>query len=136
MVNRARFVSLAAAAGAFACSAIADVFGLDVDVMIRTSAELHRTLSENPFAGRAEGNRIHCAFLSRNPEADAVAAILDLEVGSEELAFGDRVAYVHLPHGSARARLSNSFLERKLGLRSTMRNLNTVEALARVVDAE
>ena len=47
----------------------------------------------------------------------------------EQAALGEQVAYLHLPHGYGRSKLSNAYFERALRTAATTRNWRTVTTL-------
>jgi uncharacterized protein (DUF1697 family) len=107
--------------------AIAARLGLDVDVMVRSAAELAATIEANPFPS-ADPKRLLLVFLSAAPTAEARAALAEIDAAPEAVVVTDRTAYVHLPDGIGRAVLP-PILERRLKVRGTGRNLDTVRAL-------
>ena len=52
-----------------------------------------------------------------------------VEYGEDKLVITKRAAYLYLPHGVASRKLSNNFLEKKLGVAATLRNFNTITKL-------
>jgi uncharacterized protein (DUF1697 family) len=104
--------------------------GLDVTVMVRTASELARLVERNPFQKERDGKKVHVAFLDTAPR-QAQLRKLDAElVAPDEFRPARRVIYLHYPNGYGRSKLTNDYLEKQLGVRSTMRNLTTVTALA------
>jgi uncharacterized protein (DUF1697 family) len=71
-------------------------------------------------------------FLDDVPEPDRVDALLAEAAGlaPEVLAIAGRDVYLHIPNGYNKAKLTNTFLERRLGRVATARNWRTVLALA------
>jgi uncharacterized protein (DUF1697 family) len=108
-------------------TAMEERFGFPIPVVLRSAAELEGTLARVPFE---DLERVHVAFLDRAPGAEAVASL------DPDRSPGDRVvvvgadAYLHLPNGMGRTKLTNDWIDRKLGVVSTARNWRTVEALA------
>jgi uncharacterized protein (DUF1697 family) len=102
--------------------------GIDVSVLVRSSAELAAVVAANPFvAQRIPTNQLHAVFLSGVPQSSKVASVDHDAVAPDKFAFGDRVIYVQLPGGVMASRLPD--WERLLGLRATQRNWNTVTRL-------
>jgi len=58
-----------------------------------------------------------------------VRELLSLDLTPEKLAFGNNTAYIYIPGTYGRGTLSGNFLEKKLGISATMRNLNTMNRL-------
>ncbi len=105
--------------------------GLRVAVIPRTAAELGRVLARNPFLGAgANPKRLHVAFLSAAPGRAAVARLDPARSPPDAFAVEGREIYLSLANGAGRTRLTNDYLERTLGVSSTLRNWNTVQKLA------
>ncbi len=110
--------------------------GLQVKVILRTSAELKKVIAANPFAEGPERNprALLVAFLNGDLGKEAKALLSELKAASEEIHFGSRELYLYLPDGIAGSKLSNALTEKKLGVNVTARNWNTVNALLRMAE--
>lgn len=107
--------------------AIANQFGLDITVVLRTPHELERIVAANPFTG-VDPSELHMGFMTQRPSA-AVVAKLDAErFRPEEFAIRARELYLRLPNGMGRTKLPN-YLDRQLKIPTTVRNWNTVARL-------
>ena len=114
--------------------AIAERFGLEVDVVVRTRAELAAVIERNPLGDVATNrSRYLVNFLSKEPAADAVRELSKAEVSPEQFVVGGRELYAWHPDGVHRSKL-NPLVERTLGVRATARNWNTVERLLELAD--
>ncbi|HET6683633.1 MAG TPA: DUF1697 domain-containing protein [Gaiella sp.] len=111
--------------------AIQERFGLDIAVVVRTGAQLAKIAARNPFAGPGvEDRTLHVAFLAETPSR---ARIRELDPGfaaPDVLRVVGRHVYLHYPNGYGRTKLTNTVLERRLGVAATTRNWRTVTALA------
>ena len=108
-------------------------FGLRSDVMVRTPAECAAALAAGPFQREAKAApaRTYVMFLKTAPSAEAVEALLAaVEPMPERVTVSGREAYLHYPGGAGTSKLTNALIERKLGVRGTARNWNTVGKLA------
>ena len=94
---------------------------IDVRVIVRTPAELKKAIERNPLKG--EPNRLMIMFLEREP-----AGTLEWP-GPEKIHLDGAHVYLYYPDGAGTSKLSNTFIERKLGVAGTTRNLNTVTKL-------
>jgi uncharacterized protein (DUF1697 family) len=130
VVFRSRSRSTAALAAAIE-KAITEKLGLTVAVAVRSGPELAAVVAGQPFGDRGAGDKqLHVAFLSDEPGRKTVAAVDAAALAPDEMRVAGREVYLHYPSGSGRSKLSNAFLERSLGVTSTMRNWRTVKALA------
>lgn len=109
-----------------------DRFGMDSAVCVRTRDELAAALAENPFAGIGEDKFVHTHFLERQADPDQFAVLVadHVDRGPEKLALGDRAVHIDFVDGVGNSKLTGKFLERRLGCRSTARNMRS---LARIV---
>ena len=108
---------------------------LHTDFMVRTEEEWKRIVTDNPFPEDAERHpsRLVVMFLKRAPSAKEVEALQSAITGPEIVGIHGREAYMVYPAGIGRSRLTNTFVEKKLGTRGTARNWNTVLKLASLV---
>ena len=109
-------------------AAIEDRFGLAVDVMLRSGAELRRVLERNPFPD-ADRSRLHVGFMRTKPAAVALTSLDHDAFLPDRFAVVGREVYLHLPGGMARTKLP-AYVLRQLGVPTTIRNWNTVTKLA------
>jgi uncharacterized protein (DUF1697 family) len=109
-------------------------FGVDADVVLCTKAELARVVAGNPFAdGEADPKRLHVTFLAAAPDRARVAELKGEQFEPDRFQVTRAAVYLHTPQGYGRTRLSNTYFERKLGVRATTRNWRTVTTLAELV---
>jgi uncharacterized protein (DUF1697 family) len=73
-------------------------------------------------------------FLKSAASEKDVKAVQASIAGSEIVRGDGRHLYIVYPDGSGRSRLTNALLEKKLGIRGTARNWNTVLKLAAFAD--
>ncbi len=94
--------------------------------MLRTSAELDRVAGSHPFG--ADTSQTHVAFLSREP--DDPKALDAHETAPDEFLLVGADVYLRYPNGVHGSRLTGALLERRLGVKATIRNWRTVTKLA------
>jgi uncharacterized protein (DUF1697 family) len=107
-------------------------FGVAVDYMVRTSPEWQTVIARNPFPDEAERDPSHLLvmFHKEAPSAAHVAALQAAIRGREMLRADGKHVYVVYPDGIGTSKLTGNLIEKKLGLRGTGRNWNTVLKLA------
>jgi uncharacterized protein (DUF1697 family) len=106
--------------------------GPDLVVVVRTGRQIERVLAANPFTEGYDIARVFFTSLAAAPAQARVRELLAQDFAPEKLAIVHRTAYVYLPGSAARSRLSNNFLERKLGVSATTRNFNTLSRLVQL----
>ena len=113
--------------------AIEKSHGFRVPVLLRTADEMVGIVSSLPFTS-VEANRIGSSvlvtFFSQKPSNDQYAELHRYAVPPEELLLRGQEAYLYCPNGYGKTKLSNAFLERKLGLSASTRNWKTVRRLS------
>lgn len=126
-------LSPAEAAARLEARILADL-GLAADVMARDLEALDAVVAANPFPRQAkdEPSRLMAMFLSGEPQA-GVEALTDACAGGEAVSAGPGCLYVWFPAGAGTSKLSNVLIERRLKVRGTMRNWNTVGKLREMV---
>ncbi len=111
--------------------AILEEFGFEVDVVVRSAAEVADVVAQNPFqdAPAARKALLYVAF-ARGPIAGADLSI-DRSFAPDEYSVGRFAIYLHRPAGfSQPTKLTDAFLARIAGSPVTTRNWNTVTKLA------
>jgi uncharacterized protein (DUF1697 family) len=111
--------------------AIKKAFDADISVIVRSTGELRAAVEANPFPKRAaEANRFVVVFLSGQPSGD-----LESYTGPEEKQIVGRELYIYYSGDMARSKLTNALIERKLGVKGTARNWNTVNKMLELAEA-
>ena len=108
--------------------AIAEEFGFDVPVVIRTADELADVLAADPFGDIAtDPSRYSVTFFPEAPHPDRVQALPPPEDGAYEVR--GRELYLWLPDGIIDSPMGGWKWDRLLGVTGTNRNWNTVRKL-------
>ena len=107
---------------------IAERFGLDVSIILRTREELRQIIENNPLlsSGSREIERLHVTFLE---ERQGGQPPLSPKSGRDEFRLAGKEVYLYCPDGYGKTVYSNSYFEKHLGVRATTRNWRTVEKL-------
>ncbi len=114
---------------------IAEEFGFEVPVVVRTRDELAAIVKRNPLGKVAtEPKRYQVSFLDRKPDAKLVKELKSLAADSEEFAANERELYAWHPDGVARSKLWNKLAGKGLGVTATARNWTTVTTLLEMAD--
>ncbi len=108
--------------------------GLDlVDVMVRSADEMAALARTNPLGGDPQG--WHVTFLAEPPDPSRLAGLDPLTGAPDRFLVVGREVYLGCSGRYSDSRLSNAFLERRLGVRATTRNWATVTRLAELAGA-
>lgn len=116
---------------------IADRFGLDIAVVVRTADQIRAVLAANPFAAEAEAEpkSVSCFFTSNPVDAGALDGFDRSRYEPDRVAAAAGELFGHYPEGMARSKLTNAVLDKVAGGPVTARNWNTVIKLGQMVDA-
>lgn len=114
--------------------AIANRYGYQVPVVIRSAPEIRNVVRGNPFVrDGAEVKTLHVAFLLDEPTAVQVAALDPQRSPPDQFAILGREIYLCCPNGLGRSKLTNKYFDSKLDSTSTLRNWKTVLQLAQML---
>ncbi len=110
--------------------AIAERFGYDVSIIVRSAADVDATIAASPYAAIADDEKhLHIGFLSARPKPEQIALLEPKCKPGEEFTVIDRSIHLLLPHGTAVSKLMTFDFARHLGVAVTVRNWRTVQAL-------
>jgi len=106
-----------------------DEFGFNSCVMLRSRDEVRSSIEDNPFHGDGSDKMVHSIFLAAQPKEERFEALVEERKGKgdETLAIGSRVLYLNYVHGVSNSDITGKFLERRLGVRGTARNMNSLK---------
>ena len=109
---------------------IAERFGFDVDVIVRTADDLAEVVRLNPLADVAENpKRYQVSFCDGEPDGAAVERAAAAAAPGERLVAVGRELYAWHPDGVGRSKMSTKLAGSGLGVRATARNWTTVTTL-------
>jgi uncharacterized protein (DUF1697 family) len=109
---------------------VADRFRVDVEVVVRTRAELAAIVKRDPLGEVAKDpKRYQVSFLGAKPTADAVRKLEEAAIEPERLVVHGREAYAWHPNGVGRSKLAALLAGNGLGVTATARNWTTATSL-------
>ena len=113
---------------------IEQMHGLSVSAVLRTRDELQAALAANPFATEPEATKVLITFLSDVPASHDVAKLERDRFSPDRFLLLGSEIYLHYPTGAGRSKMTLDYFEKRLGVRGTARNLNTVSKLIELSD--
>ncbi len=116
---------------------IAEDFGYDLPVVVRTAAQIAAAVEANPFPDAvAVPKWLLVFFCDVQPSRDAVAAFDHSAFLPDRFALGvtGTELYVAYDDGVHSSKLDNKVIERHLGVTTTARNWSTVVRLAEMAE--
>jgi uncharacterized protein (DUF1697 family) len=102
--------------------------GPELAVVVRSRSQLAAILEANPLSHR-DPSRVFYTLFATKPAKEKCQELMKQKFLPEEIIIADTVAYVFIPGSAARAQLTNNTIEKKLGISTTTRNLNTLTKL-------
>lgn len=109
-------------------------FGMTSVALVRSRDALAAAVADNPFAADGDDNFVHTLFLDGPVDPDAFARSLAGRSGTERIAMGDRALHIDYVSDAAESRQVGAFIERRLGLRGTARNLRSMKRILAKMD--
>jgi uncharacterized protein (DUF1697 family) len=104
--------------------------GFDVDVIVRTKAQLDKVIAQSPFKGKASDNaRYLVVFVEKAPPAAWRRSIDAGDYEPDEVAVHGKEIYLWLPQGVHDSKLAREATGKGVGA-ATARNWNVVTKLA------
>lgn len=109
-----------------------DRFDIATFAAVRNAAEVRSAVEDNPFTGIGQDHHVHTLFLERQAEQAPFDKLVadHAERGPENIAMGPRALYIDYVGGVGESRLTNAFIERRLGCRGTARNVRSLARIA------
>ncbi|MEO7834356.1 MAG: DUF1697 domain-containing protein, partial [Ginsengibacter sp.] len=113
-------------------TAIDKKYDFEVVVIIRSGEEMKDTISSNPFLKEknSDTKKLYVTFLSEIPAKENVENIGNIDFSPDRFIIFEKVVYIYVDNGYGETKISNNFFEKKLKVRATTRNWNTVNKLS------
>lgn len=110
---------------------ILDKIGADLSIIIKEINQLEIAIQENPFDNTYDSSRIHLVFTNEEIPESTLTELSRENFGDEEFYGGHECCYLYLPRDARKKRLNTNYLEKKFGIRMTMRKLSVVNRLSK-----
>lgn len=112
--------------------AIAGKYDFHVPVTLRTDEELKDIFDNCPYEEakiEENGTKVLVTFLQSLPSREKQELLREYVKPPEQLTIIGSEVYLYCPNGYGKSKLSNTFLEKKLGVSATTRNWKSVKKL-------
>ena len=112
--------------------AIEEKYAFHVPVDIRTNQELGMVVKNCPYDEaiiEENGTKILVTFLQSAPSSQKQELLLEYIKSPERLTIQGSEVYLYCPNGYGKSKLTNTFIENKLGISATTRNWKSVKKL-------
>ena len=111
---------------------IADKYSFDVPVIVMDNDELNSILEHNPLTNEFESDKLHITILDREPSPESITALNGTEFTTDRIICLSKAVYLYCPNGYGNTKFNNNFIEKKLKVSATTRNLSTLNELIRL----
>ncbi|QLE01174.1 DUF1697 domain-containing protein [Galbibacter sp. BG1] len=109
-------------------------FGFPVDCMVFSEEEFRRIKENNPFTKTEEIKLLYTTFLDKTPHPESLKTLKTYVKADETFTQNGNVLYFCYRNGYGKAKMTNPFIEKKLGLQATTRNWKTVLKLNEMLE--
>lgn len=108
--------------------------GYRVTVTLRTNREIEDIIKNNPFKSeiKHEDFKLYVTMLSAAPEKSKINELQSIDSEGDEFICRGSEIYVLCRKGYADTVFSNNFIEKKLGVKATSRNWNTMNKILEI----
>jgi uncharacterized protein (DUF1697 family) len=114
---------------------IADRFGLQVAVVVRTREQLTRVVRRDPLGEVADQPKLYqVSFCAAKPSKEALDKVATRAAEGERIVAHGSEIYAWFPHGVGRSRLAAQLAKQDLGVVATARNWTTVTKLLELAE--
>ena len=111
--------------------AIAENYGFDVPVIVRTEKELENSIKNNPFFDEnTDIKQLHMTFLKEKPSKETIENARAFNFEPDKFKIIDREVFLLCAGKYHKSKLTNNFLEKQLKVGATTRNWTTVTKLS------
>jgi uncharacterized protein (DUF1697 family) len=110
---------------------------LPVTVVIRNAAAMAKIVDGNPFLKQSgvDVTKLHVSFLAKAPTKPALDKLDALAGNRDQYRLAGSEIYLHCPLNYGQTKLSNTAIEKALGVGATTRNWNTVTTLQAMAES-
>lgn len=107
--------------------------GYEVPTIVRSIAELEAIITQNPFPAVAVGDtrKLHVTMLAGAADMAKLPLLTAVLLEDEEIHIIGTELYM-ITHSYGNSKLSNTFVEKKLGLAATTRNWATINKVVKL----
>lgn len=115
---------------------IEEKFGFDVPVIVKDLDGLKKTIKQNPFIKdkSKDVSYLHITFLSEVPDGKNANKLKELDFKPVEFHISEDAVYLYCPESYSSSKLTNGFIESRLKVTATTRNLKTAFKLIEIGD--
>jgi uncharacterized protein (DUF1697 family) len=116
--------------------AILSEFNYDIAVITRTSEDMKKIISGNPFLEEPgfDPSKMAILFLEHKPSDEQVMKVAGIDLPPDKFHINGSEIYVYCPNGFGKTKLYTNFFEAKMKVTGTARNWRTVNKLLEMAE--
>lgn len=117
---------------------IAETFGFDVPIIVRTADDWSESIANNPFWKEKDADieKLHLTMLKEEPSYELVKKIKELRFLPDRFEILGKDVFVSCENGYGRSKITNEFFEKRLKIPATTRNWKTVIKLHEMINSQ
>ena len=106
-------------------------YGYAIEVLVLSNRSFNKVLKSNPFAKDESLDKkfMYTMFLSKKPDIELFNLIKNDDNFPEKMILTGKTIYIYYVNGFGRSKVSTNFIEKKLNVKASARNWNTVSNL-------
>lgn len=103
-------------------------FGYDVPVIVKTIKDIRKILSSNPFLTEKNFDPAKMAviFIRENLDSSHIRKVADVDYPPDKFKIIGNEIFTFCPNGFGRTKIYTGFFEKKMKVKGTARNWNTI----------
>jgi len=111
-------------------------FNLTISVMTRTSGELRKLISSNPYSDEPGFDPAKNAviFLREKLTDEQIKKVADIDFPPDRFTISGSEIFIYCPNGFGKTKLYTGFFEKKMGIVGTARNWKTITTILGLVE--
>lgn len=127
---------------------IKNVFDLSITAIVHPSARMEQVIADCPFVEQEQEkekanekkqttvHHVYCAFLENELSQEAKHALESAVPQDDRIVCHRDILYLYLKEGAGKSKLNVGILEKKIGFLATARNMNTLNAMNRMIQGQ
>jgi uncharacterized protein (DUF1697 family) len=118
-------------------SAILKKFNDAIPVLIRTTGEIKKVISANPFSNEKKFDpaRLAVIFLYEVPSEEQIEKVKNIDYPPDKFKIIGKEIFIYCPNGFGRTKLYTNFFENKMKVTGTARNWKTINSILEITEA-
>lgn len=105
--------------------AIHDRWKYEVSALVLDKQQLTEIIEANPFADSSDVSSQHITFLAETPDQQLIDTLSEIQDPPNDIWTNHSAVYLFCPNGYSKTKFTNTYIEKKLKVAATTRNMKT-----------